>query len=660
MPTNPQFNYESKGRINDADLFGKYKHTWVEENFPQYDNGGREVNVAETKTYISASLSVKKIFILLAVCILGTIIIFGRVFYLQALRGDYYKNLAENNRVRIKPIAAERGLIYDREGNQLIDNIPSFSLSIVPQDLPQKQEEKNAVIEQISKISGIDKTEIEKLIKKYSAYSYESLTVKDNLDYETALSLYIQNADTPGILIEKGTKRLYRTAYNSTSTPVLSLSHILGYLGKIDDDELTDLKDKGYLPSDYLGKTGLEKSYETQLRGVYGRKKIEVNALGREQNVLAEEPPTPGRHLVLSIDLEAQEKMESLIQNALSKSKLTRAAGIAMNPENGEILALVSLPTFDNNDFSGGITSDKYDAYLANVDRPLFNRAISGTYPSGSTVKMLIAAAALEEGIITKTTSFLSTGGLQIDRWFFPDWKAGGHGYTNVTKALAWSVNTFFYYIGGGYKTFTGLGVDRITSYLHKFGLSEKTGVDLPSEATGFLPSMAWKLQNRNEPWYVGDTYNLSIGQGDLLVTPLQVAAWTSAVANGGKVVVPHLVNSVINPVTEKQTNYESHYANKEIISPANMAIVKQGMRECVTYGSCGGLKGLSFTSGGKTGTAQWSATKGDHAWFTSFAPYNQPKIVVTILVEEGIEGSTMSQPIARSFLEWWGQKYLK
>lgn len=660
MPTNQQFDYESKDRVNNADLFGKYKHAWVEENFPQYNNGGREINVAETKTYISASLSGKKIFILLAVCILGTIIIFGRVFYLQALRGDYYKNLAENNRVRVKPIAAERGLIYDRDGNQLIDNIPSFSLSIVPQDLPAKPEEKNLVIEQIAKISGIEKTEIEKLIKKYSAYSYESLTVKDNLDYETALSLYIQNADTPGILIEKGTKRLYRTALNSSTTPIWSLSHILGYLGKIDDDELTNLKEKGYLPSDYLGKTGLEKSYETQLRGVYGRKKIEVNALGREQNVLAEEPPTPGRHLILSIDLEAQEKMESLIRDALTKAKLGRAAGIAMNPENGEILALVSWPAFDNNDFSGGISSEKYNGYLANDDRPLFNRAIAGTYPSGSTVKMLIAAAALEEKLITKNTSFLSNGGLKIDRWFFPDWKAGGHGYTNVTKAIAWSVNTFFYYIGGGYKSFTGLGVDHITEYLRKFGLSQKSGIDLPGEASGFLPSMAWKKQDKNEPWYVGDTYNLSIGQGDLLVTPLQVAGWTSAVANGGKVVVPHIVNSVINPVTKKQTTYEGHYTNKEIISPANMAIVKQGMRECVTYGSCSGIRALPFTSGGKTGTAQWSATKGDHAWFTSFAPYNQPKIVVTILVEEGKEGSTMAQPIARAFLEWWGKKYLK
>jgi penicillin-binding protein 2 len=660
MTANTPFDYEPRDKIGDPDLFGKYRHQWIEENFPHYEKGGQEIKVAATRTFLGASLAPEKIVILLLIAIVGVIVIFGRVFYIQVLRSDYYRQLAENNRVRNKSIPAERGLAYDRFGQQLIENIPSFSLSVVPQDLPQNAIDRARVIEQIANISGVNIEEIEGLIKKYSAFSYESLTVKDNLDYESAISLYIQNANLPGIVIEKGTKRLYRDSFGDSEIPIPSLSHLLGYLGKIDEKELAELSPKGYLPSDYLGKSGLEKQYESSLRGVYGRKKIEVNALGREQNVLAEEPPIPGRNLILSIDLEAQQKMESLLRSALDKLKLKRAVGIAMNPESGEVLAMVSLPAFDNNDFSGGISAEKYAGYSENKDGPLFNRAIGGAYPSGSIVKPLIAAAALQENLINRNTSFLSTGGLSVDRWFFKDWKAGGHGYTNVTKALAWSVNTFFYYIGGGYKTFVGLGVDKIVLYLRKFGLAKTTGIDLPGENSGFLPSKIWKEQTKKEQWYVGDTYNLSIGQGDLLVTPLQAAVWTAAVANGGKIVVPKIVNTIFNPVAKKSVTLPVTYENKAFISPQNMETVKQGMRECVVYGSCQLMRNLPFTSGAKTGTAQWSSTKPEHAWFVAFAPFYQPKIVVTILIEEGGEGSVVSMPVAVEFLKWWGTKYLK
>lgn len=658
MNSGPIFDFEPKNRIGDSDLNGKYKHRWVEENFANYDANGQKVAISETNDYLGASLATKRIVLLAVVAFLGILLIFGRVFFLQILRSDYYRNLAENNRVRIKPIPAERGLIYDRSGNQLIENVPSFLLSIVPQDLPQNADRRKAVIAQISKIGGVNESDVETMVKKYSAYSFESLTVKDNLDYESALSLYIQNANLPGIVIEKGTKRLYKTSIGNSQ--VLSLSHVIGYLGKINEDELDELDVQSYLPSDYLGKSGLEKSYEPALRGTYGRKKIEVNALGREQNVIAEEAPKPGRHLLLSLDLEAQAKMEDLVSSTMAANHWKRAAAIAMNPQNGEIIAMVSLPTFNDNDFSGGISSEKYDSYLENSDQPLFNRAIAGTYPSGSTVKPLIAAAALQEGIIQPNTSFLSSGGLQIDKWFFKDWKAGGHGITNVTKALAWSVNTFFYYIGGGYKTFVGLGADKIVEYLKKFSLSNKTGIDLPGESSGFLPSKAWKEETKNEMWYIGDTYNLSIGQGDLLVTPLQVAVWTSAVANGGKVIRPHLVSAIIDPVSNTAHPRQTEYLGKDIVSATNMETVRQGMRECVVYGSCAPLKDLPFTSGAKTGTAQWSKTLSDHAWFTAFAPFRQPKIVVTIIIEEGKEGSTAAQPIAKRFLEWWGEKYFK
>lgn len=662
MDENPIFDYKAKDPVGDADLFGKYKHDWVETNFPNFSKNGHVIHVAETKNFIGCSISRKKIVILCVLIFAGIGLMFSRSFYLQAIRGSYYRDLAENNRVRIKPIAAERGLIYDREGRQLVENIPSFSLTIVPQDLPQGKSERKLVIERIANISGIPAYDIEALLAKYGAYSYESLVVKDNLNYETALSLYIQNADLPGIVIEKGTKRLYRTigANTSATSTVSSLSHLIGYLSKINEEELESNKQNGYLTSDYIGKSGLEKQYETLLRGIYGRQKIEVDALGREQSVLAEESPTPGNHLILSIDLDAQQKMEELISASIKKNHWQRAIGIAMNPENGEILAMVSWPGYNNNDFSGGISPEKYNQYLSDENRPLYNRAVAGTYPSGSIVKPLIAVAALQEGIINRNTTFLSTGGITIDKWNFVDWKAGGHGLTNVTRALAWSINTFFYYISGGYQNFVGLGTDKIVQYLKEFNLAKKTGIDLPGESEGFLPSKQWKEETKKEPWYVGDTYNLSIGQGDLLVTPIQAAVWTSAVANGGHVIAPRIAVASVNPVTKKTILTKITINNENIVSSANMDIVKQGMRECVVSGSCQMLQSLPFTSGAKTGTAQWSAIKENHAWFTAFAPYNQPKIVVAILIEEGKEGSTAAQPIARDFLSWWGKKYLK
>jgi len=653
--------YTSK--VSNNDLKGKYKKSWVEESFNFEQTANNQLKTPETRNFIAPTITEKKIKIFIVLIILGLSIIFGRVFYLQIIRGNYYTNLAENNRLRIKPIPSERGLIYDSYGNQLIQNVPSFSLSIVPQDFPKDENERKKIISQISQIAGVSETEITSLVHKYSSYSYESLVVKENLDYDSALQFYVQNANLPGILIQKGTKRQYATGYATGDliNRFYSLSHIIGYLGKLNDEEMNTLKKTGgYLLSDYIGRVGLEKEYETELRGQYGRKKVEVNALGQEQSMLAEEPPVPGQNLILSLDLEAQEKMETYIKDALKNMGKKRAAGIAINPQNGEIIAMVSWPSFNNNDFAGGISTEQYKKYIEDPDHPLYNRAIAGTYPSGSTIKIMISAAALQEKIINRYTAFLSSGGLQIDKWFFPDWLPGGHGTTNVTKAIAWSVNTFFYYIGGGYGNFTGLGADKIVGYLKKFGLAEKTGGDLPGENSGFLPSKDWKEETKNERWYVGDTYNLSIGQGDVLVTPLQVANWTAAIANGGTVYRPHFVKAIVNPVTKEATLKNPVIMNDNFISDENINVVKVGMRECVVYGSCHLLSTLPFLAAGKTGTAQWVTGKNNHAWFTSFAPYDKPQIVVTVLVEEGGEGSSAAMPIARNFLSWWGKKYLK
>ncbi|MFA6170960.1 MAG: penicillin-binding transpeptidase domain-containing protein [Patescibacteria group bacterium] len=359
-----------------------------------------------------------------------------------------------------------------------------------------------------------------------------------------------------------------------------------------------------------------------------------------------------------------QKKLEEIIANRLAKTNLKKASAIIMDPRNGEVLTMISLPAYDDNLFARGISADEYKKLLEDPNRPLFNRAVSGEFPSGSVIKPVIAAAALEEGVVDENTTVLSNGGIRINQWFFPDWKAGGHGVTSVKKALAESVNTFFYYIGGGYENFQGLGVERIDKYGKIFGLDAQTGIDLAGESAGFLPTKEWKEKAKGEKWYIGDTYHVSIGQGDLLVTPLQVAQYTSVFANGGKLYRPHLIRQVLTSEDKIVGNVVSdavrNLVSEKLVSKKNIEIVREGMRQTVTGGSARSLQSVPVPVAGKTGTAQFSTTKPTHAWFTGFAPYDNPELVITILVEEGGGGDVIAVPIAKEFLEWYYKVYKK
>lgn len=649
----------SERTVGNADLTGKYRLDWIEETVNLTSEAPRSSALSYTSTFLGSSISERKIRLFLVVLFASIIILSGRILYLQVWRGSHFYSLAEGNRIRIQPIIAERGIFYDRNGVPLVQNVPNFALTLIPQDLPHSLQERDKIISRAANLAGVSKNSLDELLRKYGFYSYDSLIIKENIDYTTALAIYLQSDTLPGIAVESGTKRNYFTVADSATSSVTTLSHVLGYTGKLSDQELTLLQPQGYSLSDSIGKSGLEKNAETVLRGNNGRKRIEVDARGREQNILAVQAPQPGKNITLSIDLEAQRKLENIMRRRLALNNKSRAAAIALNPETGEVLALVSLPTFDNNDFANGISETKYRLYVEDKNLPLFNRAIAGLYPPGSTVKLVVAAAALEEKIVNSATTILSTGGLRIGKWFFKDWRDGGHGITNVTKAIAWSINTFFYYVGGGRDAFAGLGLDRLLAYFRVFNIAQKTGIDLPGEASGFLPSREWKMKKRGDPWFIGDTYNLSIGQGDLLVTPIQAAVWTAAVANGGSVVQPRLINKITDPATNEEYEVKTKLIRRASVKPENLAVVKRGMAECVSYGSCRLLANLPFSSGGKTGTAQWSKNHATHAWFTSFAPFNNPKIVVTVLVEEGGEGGFAAMPIAEEFLVWWGQKYL-
>ena len=562
------------------------------------------------------------------------IFLFAKTLQLQIIKGDYWRDLADNNRIRSYPIKALRGIIYDRNKTPLAINVPKLDLVVVPSDLV-KLENFNEIIDKLSQFTGIPKQEIEKKIQDHIYLSYP-IAIKENLEIEKALLLESEFADTSAVSIKKNSWRQYEDGQN--------FSHVLGYLGKVNEEEM---KRGGYFLDDYNGRTGLENFYEALLNGVNGEELVEIDNLGRTQKILATKEPASGNDLILSIDAGLQKKLYQSLKSKLDTLATNRAAAIALNPQNGKILALVSFPSFDSNDFIKGLSSEELDKIFKNKDEPLFNRAISGEYPSGSTIKPMIAAAALQEKVISPNQQINCPGFLSVpDKynpnivWTFNDWKA--HGIISMIKAIAESCNVYFFTIGGGYDKIEGLGISRIEKYLKLFGWGEKLGIDLPGEKSGFIPNPQWKEKTKEERWYIGDTYNVSIGQGDITITPLQLAIATATIANGGKVYQPQLL-----------LNKKSKILKQNFIKPEYLEIVRKGMRETVMSGSAQILSEMPIKVAGKTGTAQASGNKPSHGWFTAFGPYEGPEIVLTVLVEHG-GGASAAIPVIKDVLSWY------
>lgn len=631
-----------EGTAKDKKLAAGYRLQWTEEGMLRQ----REAEMSGER--IGRNISSRKINWLILFLMIGFLILFSKTAYLQIEKGSYYRDLADYNRIREEVIKADRGIIYDSDRQILAYNVPAFNLQIIPADI--RDEDKQKITNIISECLGEETERILNYVliknKKKILESYQPQLIAEDIVQQKALELILKTQNIAGISVEVEAKRKF-------NLPSLSASHFLGYTGPIAPEEFQDLK-LDYQLTDYLGKTGLEKQWEKELKGIDGYKQIEVDALGQEKRIINKIAKQDGHNLVLSINSALQEKLEKEVRNELIKSGAKKAAAIILNPKNGEILALVSLPSFNSNDFAKGIETERYQQLAEDENEPLFNRAISGEFSIGSTFKPIVAAAALQEGIINANTIINSTGGIGVKVWFFPDWKTGGHGFTNVRKALAWSVNTFFYYIGGGYKDFNGLGVQKITDYARLFGFGAPLGVDLPNEAEGFLPSPEWKKEVKKENWYIGDTYHLAIGQGDIIGTPLQVAAFTGFFANGGTLYQPHLVKELLDSKDELAQKIEPKVLRYDFIDEKHINTVRQGMREAVVYGSARSLESVPVAVAGKTGTAQWSSIYDTHAWFTGFAPYDDPEIVITILVEEAGEGSEVAVPIARRVLSWY------
>ncbi|MCD6441988.1 penicillin-binding protein 2, partial [bacterium] len=577
------------------------------------------------------------------------LILVGRLIWLQIIKGVEYRNISEGNRTKIESIKATRGLIYDSLGRPLVENVAHFSLLILPQDLPIEKERRDKVFSdfllEVETIKGIGdelRKEVENRRAEIDSSSSQPIIIAKNLDYQTALKLQLITNNLPGFSIEIRAQRNYLYG------PMLS--HILGYVAPVSEQEL--LEHPEYNPIDLIGRTGLELYYEQELKGKDGQNKIEINALGRIEKVVSQTLPKDGQDIILTIDLDLQEYIDKILKKYIKLANSQAGTIIVSNPSNGEILGMLSYPSYDNNIFIQN-NDPEYQRLSQDPSKPFIFRALVGEYPPGSIIKPLLAIAGLSEGIITPQTNIFSSGGIRIGQWFFPDWKRGGHGNTNLTKALSESVNTFFYYLGGGFKDFKGLGPQKIREYLSVFGLTKKTGIDLPGEKKGFIATPEWKMDHKNEPWYIGDTYHLSIGQGDILVTPLQVANYTMALANNGTLFVPHIVKAFQNPVDATIKNKPLQIANQDLFNVEYFKLVKKGMREAVLHGSARRLNDLAIKVAGKTGTAQVGGNKPPHAWFIGFAPYDNPEIALTILIENGGEGSAIAIPAAKEIFSF-------
>lgn len=578
----------------------------------------------------------------LAVAILIFIFLVGKLFLLQVVGGASNLKLAEGNRIRVRTLPAPRGLIYDKDNNPLLKNIARYELVIIPADLPKNKQERDMVYSVLRDQLHINTDSVTKEIESKGLYSIDPIIMQENISQDQALAYQVVLKDSIGVEVIAEPIRSYPSGE--------SLGHVLGYIGKVSQDDLDS--NQSYLFTDWVGKTGLEKKYEDVIKGTHGQEQVEIDAKGRLQRIVSSIHPQQGNNLTTSIDTTLQTKTYESLTKAVTEKGNGKGVALALNPHTGEIYALVSLPDYDVNTFVRGDTKDLTLLYN-DPKQPLLNRVIAGTYPPGSSIKPVFAAAGLQEKVISADTAIATPDAIHIGDFTFPDWKKHD-GLTNVKRAIAESNNIFFYALGGGYDTIKGLGIKRIDEYLTRFGFGSITGIDLPHENNGFVPTPDWKKQKKKEPWYIGDTYHLAIGQGDLSVTPIQLAIAQSTVVNGGKKIVPHIVTSVtdLNGKVIQKINPAPSADN--VIDDQNGAIVRAGMRMTVESGSArsvlSGLKGNNgqlIESAGKTGTAQTGHGDTTHAWYVGYAPYDDPQILVVVLVEEGGEGYSTSAPVA-------------
>ncbi|MFW1676610.1 penicillin-binding protein 2 [Pontibacter sp. JAM-7] len=594
-------------------------------------------------------------FLAFAVVLVLMTVLVGRLYYLQVIQHDRYVAMSDDNRVQLQPVSPTRGLIYDRNGTLLADNRPSYSVTILKEEVTDLAQ----TLAALQKIIPITEREIERFETrlKQRRRPFESVPLRFRLTDDEIASISVNYHRLPGVRVEAELIRYYPDGS--------SLVHALGYVGRINEQELQRVDATNYSATHYIGKLGVERFYESELHGEVGFQKVETNARGRVMRVLERTDPKPGRDLVLHLDLRLQQITEHLLQGR-------RAAVVAIDTKTGGILSLVSTPGYDPNLFVTGISTKDYNGLRESSDLPLFNRALRGRYPPGSTVKPIIALSAIDTGVVSPNYSIfdpgwytLTTGGRK-----YRDWKKYGHGKVNMNEAIAQSCDTWFYSVAHK------MGVDPMSKYLGMFGFGQVSSLDLPEALAAILPSREWKKLSRQASWYTGDSLNLSIGQGFLVATPLQLATATAVIANRGRWLQPHMLKAYreqtdegIQLVAPDLSSMKPKPDDVMLNHPKYWDTIIKGMHD-VVQGPTGTARRVGadapYQFAGKTGTAQVVGIKQDeeydaeklaeihrdHALFVAFAPLEKPQIAISVIVENGGGGSTTAAPIARQIMD--------
>ena len=560
---------------------------------------------------------------------------------MQVVQGKYYGEKADGNRIRLAPIMAPRGMFYDRNGIPLVSNRPGFAVALLPISGPVPDD----IIVKVASILNITPDEIKKKLSQHSG-RFEPIRIKSDIGPDIVTKIEERRAELPGVIIEIQPIRNY---INNELA-----AHLFGYVSEINDVELEKAKEKSneYKSGDIIGKFGLEKVYDRELRGIDGGNQVEVDVTGRPVNVLGRKETVPGKNLTLTIDYKIQKAAEVAIDEQLTylqtKSEFRNAkaaAAVAMNPKTGEILAMVSRPTFNPNLFSGGISSKDWKALNENPNNPMNNKAISGEYPPGSTFKLVTGAAALELGKVTPEEKILDTG----KHWIIAKGNAEGEalGWINFKEALTKSDNVYFYEMGNR------LGIDNLEKYARMFGLGVTTGINLQGESEGLVANQRYKEKVYGEEWYLSETFDAAIGQGFQLTTPLQVAVLMSEIANGGYRYRPYLVSKISSDKGEVIKTFAPEEVGRIQLSDRTLTLIRESLRDVALEGGTAAqaFRDFPIAIAGKTGTAE-NSHGSDHGWFIAYGPYEDPRIVVVVIVEQGGFGAGSAAPIARKIME--------
>ncbi|MEB0207532.1 penicillin-binding protein 2 [Pseudomonas sp. CCC3.1] len=573
-------------------------------------------------------------------------VLIARLYYLQVVQYDYHSTLSENNRVHVQPIPPTRGLIFDRNGVVIADNRPSFSLTMTRERSGDWAQVLDAIVE-VLQLTPEDRALFEKRMKQ-GRRPFEPVPILFELNEEQIARIAVNQFRLPGVEVVAQLVRHYPQGAH--------FAHSVGYMGRINEKEIKTLDPVNYSGTHHIGKTGIERFYEAELHGQVGYEEVETNARGRVLRVLKRTDPIPGKDIVLSLDIKLQEAAEEALAGR-------RGAVVALNPMTGEVLAMVSQPSFDPNLFVTGISFKAYAELRDSIDRPLFNRILRGLYPPGSTIKPAVAIAGLDSGVVTGTSRVYDPGYYQLPNYDhkYRNWNRTGDGYVDLDTAIMRSNDTYFYDLAHK------LGIDRLSTYMNQFGIGQKVSLDMFEESAGLMPSREWKRATRRQAWFPGETLILGIGQGYMQSTPLQLAQATALIASKGKWSRPHLAKTIegVPPVDPNPM------PDIVLRDPSNWAKVTHGMQQ-VVHGARGTARvagvGAQYLIAGKSGTAQVVAIKQgekydrskvqerhrDHALFVGFAPANNPQIAVSVMIENGEAGSRVASPVVRSVMDAW------